>query len=154
MGNNVFSGRHQHNIDPKGRITIPTAYRETLGEKFTLGMNSEFSALVLYPADEWEAISERLSRVPISDARGMAYVRLIMSTSYTDQQLDGQGRLLLPALLRERAGLDKAIMIVGSGKILEIWDAEKFERYMASTIADLPGISGYFNERYISPVEF
>ena len=77
MAQAEFSGTYSHNIDPKGRVTIPSAYREALGERFTLGVNNDFTALALYPEAEWKLISERLKRIPISDARGMKYVRLI-----------------------------------------------------------------------------
>lgn len=146
-----FSGHYAHNIDPKGRVTIPAAYREALGESFTIGLNNQFTALALYPAEEWRQIGDRLNRIPGSDARGMAYVRLIKAFSYTDQRLDGQGRLLLPARLREKVGLDKSICFVGVGRFLEIWDETRFDAFCAQSEENFEDLMGYVNDRYFSP---
>jgi len=148
-----FFGNYSHNIDPKGRATIPSAYREALGECFTLGLNNQFTALALYPQSEWSKISERLNRIPDSDARGMAYVRLIKAFSYIDQRLDGQGRLLLPAKLREKVGLDRAICFVGAGRYLEIWDEARFDEFCSVNEANFQDLMDYVNDRYFSPSE-
>lgn len=148
MDSAEFSGNYAHNIDPKGRATIPSAYREALGESFTLGLNNQFNALALYPEQEWAQISERLNRIPVSDARGMAYVRLIKAFSYTDQRLDGQGRLLIPGTLREKVGMDRAITFVGVGRFLEIWDTARFNEFCAVSEADFANLMDYVNDRY------
>ena len=111
-----FSGNYAHTIDPKGRVTIPSAYREALGESFTIGLNNEFNAIALYPVEKWEEIGQKLERIPDSDARGMAYVRLIKAFSFPGQKLDAQGRVLLPMGLRQKAGMDKSIRFVGVGR--------------------------------------
>ena len=148
MGNAEFSGNYLHNIDPKGRVTIPSAYREALGESFTLGLNSQFTALALYPQAEWEKTSALLNRIPASDARGMAYVRLIKAFSYTDQKLDGQGRLLLPTNLRERVGMDKSITFAGVGRFLEIWDTARFNEFCMASEESFADLMDYVNDRY------
>lgn len=148
-----FSGTYSHNIDPKGRATIPSAYREALGEEFTLGLNNDFSALALYPAAQWQEISEKLNRIPVSDARGMAYVRLIKAFSYTNQKLDGQGRLLLPALLRQKAGMDREVCFVGVGRYLEIWDEARFEATVAQSEMNIEDLMEYVNDRYFDPAD-
>jgi len=148
-----FSGNYSHNIDPKGRATIPAAYRQALGECFTLGLNNQFTALALYPQSEWEEISEKLDRIPVSDARGMAYVRLIKAFSFTGQQLDGQGRLLLPANLREKVGLNREICFVGVGRFLEIWDEARFNEFCLQSETDFASLMDYVNDRYFSPSE-
>ena len=146
-----FSGNYTHNIDPKGRVTIPAAYREALGESFTIGLNNDFSTIALYPAEKWQDMSQRLDRIPDSDARGMAYVRLIKAFSFTDQQLDGQGRVLLPAGLRKKAGMEKAIRFVGVGRYLEIWDEDRFTEVSERDQLDFNGLLDYVNNRYYSP---
>lgn len=148
-----FSGTYSHNIDPKGRATIPSAYREALGEEFTLGLNNDFSALALYPKDQWQEIGERLNRIPVSDARGMAYVRLIKAFSYPGQKLDGQGRILLPAVLRQKAGMDRAICFVGVGRYLEIWDEARFEATVAQAEMNIEDLMSYVNDRYFNPAD-
>ena len=153
MANAEFSGNYSHNIDPKGRVTIPSAYREALGESFTLGLNNQFNALALYPAEEWAKTSAQLNRIPVSDARGMAYVRLIKAFSYTNQKLDGPGRLLLPALLRQKAGMDRAICFVGVGRYLEIWDEKRFEATVAQSEMNIEDLMSYVNDRYFTPTD-
>lgn len=146
-----FSGNYTHNIDPKGRVTIPAAYREALGDGFTIGLNNEFNAIALYPVEKWQDMSARLDRIPDSDVRGMAYVRLIKAFSFTDQRLDGQGRVLLPAALRQKAGMDKAIRFVGVGRYLEIWDEARFTATLAQNEMDIESLLGYVNDRYFGP---
>ena len=145
-----FSGNYTHNIDPKGRVTIPSAYREALGDGFTIGMNNEFKAVALYPLEKWADMSEKLDRIPESDAVGTAYVRLIRAFSFAAQSLDGQGRVLLPAVLREKAGMDKAIRFVGMGRYLEIWDEDRFAQVNAAAMLDIEAMLGHINERYFT----
>lgn len=149
-----FSGNYTHTIDPKGRVTIPSAYREALGEGFAIGLNNEFCAIALYPVDKWEEIGERLSRIPDSDARGMAYVRLIKAFSFPGQRLDAQGRVLLPQILRQKAGMDKAIRFVGVGRYLEIWDEAKFAAACQTAENDIESLLAYVNDRYYARKEF
>lgn len=146
-----FSGNYTHNIDPKGRATIPAAYREALGYGFTIGLNNEFNAIALYPIEKWQAMSAQLDRIPDSDARGMAYVRLIKAFSFTNQSLDGQGRVLLPAVLRQKAGMDKAIRFAGMGRWLEIWDENRFAASCEQSEMDINALLEYVNDRYFSP---
>ena len=145
------SGNYTHNIEPKGRVTIPAAYREALGYGFTIGLNNEFNAIALYPIEKWQDMSARLDRIPDSDARGMAYVRLIKAFSFTGQSLDGQGRVLLPAVLRQKAGMEKAIRFAGMGRWLEIWDEDRFAATCLETEANVGALLDYVNDRYFSP---
>ena len=146
-----FSGNYAHNIDPKGRATIPAAFRDALGEGFTIGLNNEFNAIALYPADKWREMSAMLDRIPASDARGMAYVRLVKAFSFTGQALDGQGRVLLPAVLRQKAGMDKAVRFAGMGRWLEIWDENRFTESCAQSELDIGALLDYVNDRYYTP---
>ena len=146
-----FSGNYTHNIDPKGRATIPAAYREALGDNFTIGLNNDFSAIALYPADKWEDMSAKLDRIPDTDARGRAYVRLIQAFSFTNQSLDSQGRVLLPQVLRQKAGMDKAIRFSGMGRYLEIWDEARFMATVEAAETDVAALLEYIDERYFNP---
>ena len=153
MSASEFSGNYAHTIDPKGRVTIPSAYREALGESFTIGLNNEFNAIALYPVQKWEEIGQKLERIPDSDARGMAYVRLIKAFSFPHQKLDGQGRVLLPALLRQKVGMERAICFVGIGRYLEIWDEARFAQVCAQSEENIEDLMSYVNDRYYSPSE-
>ena len=148
MGSFEFSGNYTHNIDPKGRATIPAAFREALAGGFTIGLNNDFSAIALYPVEKWEEIGERLDRIPDSDAQGMAYVRLIKAFSFPGQMLDNQGRVLLPQGLRQQAGMEKAIRFVGVGRYLEIWDEDRFMQQYLSAKQNVADLMAYVNDRY------
>ena len=142
MSASEFSGNYAHTIDPKGRVTIPSAYREALGDTFTIA---------LYPVEKWEEIGKKLERIPDSDARGMAYVRLIKAFSFPGQKLDAQGRVLLPMGLRQKAGMDKAIRFVGVGRYLEIWDEARFAATCEMAENDIEQLLSYVNDRYYGP---
>ena len=79
----AFSGNFAHTIDPKGRVTIPAAYREALSGGFTIGLNNQFAAIALYPKEKWAQKCEQLSRIPESDVKGTRYVRLITGNSFS-----------------------------------------------------------------------
>ena len=145
-----LSGNYAHNIDPKGRATIPSAFREAFDGPFTVGLNNDFNAIALYPAEKWAEIGRRLSRIPESDAQGMAYVRLIKGFSFSGQTLDGQGRVLLPQALRQQTGLERAVRFVGLGSYLEIWDEERFLRQYLQTRDNAEALMAYVNNRYFS----
>lgn len=143
-----FSGNFAHNIDPKGRVTIPAAYREALSDGFTIGLNNQFAAIALYPKAKWEEKCEQLSRIPESDIKGTRYVRLITGNSFSDCELDGQGRVLLPATLRQKAGLDKAIRFVGMGQYLEIWDESRYVAENEQDECNIDDLLDYVNGQY------
>ena len=143
-----FSGNFAHNIDPKGRVTIPAAYREALSGGFTIGLNNQFAAIALYPKAKWEEKCEQLSRIPESDIKGTRYVRLITGNSFSDCELDGQGRVLLPATLRQKAGLDKAIRFVGMGQYLEIWDESRYVAENEQDECNIDDLLDYVNGQY------
>ena len=146
-----FSGNYTHTIDPKGRVTIPAAYREGLADGFTIGLNNDFTAIALYPKDKWQQIGDNLDKIPDTDARGMAYVRLIKAFSFTNQQLDGQGRVLLPVVLRQKVKMDKAIRFAGVGRYLELWDEERFNASCMNTEENIDDVLAYVNNQYFSP---
>ena len=145
-----FSGNYTHNIDPKGRATIPAVFREALSEGFTLGLNNEFNAVALYPREKWYEMRQKLDRIPDSDARAMGYVRTINMYSFPGQTLDNQGRILIPTALRQKAKLEKAIRFVGMGRYLEVWAEGVFMEQYNSTIENIADLMAYVNERYFA----
>lgn len=149
----VFSGNWAHTMDAKGRVTIPASYREVLGEGFTIGLNSELSAIALYPAAHWRNIEEDLSKIPVTDARGMRYVRMTIGNSFPDCQLDAQGRVLLPPTLRQKVGLDKGVRFVGVGRSLEVWDEARYISETEAAEQSSAQLLEYVNDRYYGPKE-
>lgn len=146
-----FSGNFAHTIDPKGRVTIPAAFREALAHGFTIGLNNQFAAIALYPTAKWEAKCAQLSRIPESDIKGTKYVRLITGNSFSNCELDSQGRVLLPATLRQKAGLDKEIRFVGMGQYMEIWDEERYVVESGNSEESVLELLNYVNEHYYQP---
>lgn len=147
----AFSGNSAHTMDAKGRVTIPTAYRDALGDNFTIGLNNELTAIALYPRERWQAIEEDLNKIPSTDVRGMRYVRMINGNSFPDCLLDGQGRVLVPAALRQKAGLDKNVRFVGVGQSLEIWDEARYVRESESAELSSAELLSYVNDMYYKP---
>ena len=143
-----FSGNFAHTIDPKGRVTIPSAYRDILESGFTIGLNNQFAAIALYPKEKWAQKCRQLARIPESDIKGTRYVRLITGNSFSGCELDGQGRILLPATLRQKVGMDKNIRFVGMGEYLEIWDERRYLSECEMSEGSIDDLLNYVNDQY------
>jgi MraZ protein len=120
----MFMGEFDHSIDAKGRIIIPSKFREDLGDLFyiTLGLDG---CLFAYPKKEWLSFVEELNKLPGTlEARRLQ--RYFMAKA-AECEIDKQGRILIPAKLRESAGLDKDIVFVGVLNKIEIWSKERWE---------------------------
>jgi len=126
----MFRGVSQLSLDAKGRIAVPARYRELLsanGEGRMVVTVDRDGCLLLYPAPEWERIEQALMSRPNMNPQVRKLQRLLVGHA-TECELDGQGRLLLPPPLREFAGLDKRVVLVGQGNKFEIWDEDAWSR--------------------------
>lgn len=121
-------GEYRHAIDEKGRLTLPARIREQLGPEFvaTKGLDG---CLFLYPSGEWAALESRLRALPVTQKDARAFVRLLFAGA-CECRPDAQGRVLLPATLREYAGLGREGVIVGVSSRVEVWQPEAWERYV------------------------
>lgn len=120
----MFMGEFNHSIDAKGRIIIPAKFREDLGDIFyiTLGLDG---CLFAYPKEEWLLFVEKLKTLPgTKEARQLQ--RYFMSCA-AECEVDKQGRILIPAKLREVAAMDKDIVFVGVLNKVEIWSKERWD---------------------------
>ncbi|MDL2318880.1 division/cell wall cluster transcriptional repressor MraZ [Eubacteriales bacterium OttesenSCG-928-A19] len=144
----VFTGMYSHSLDAKGRVIIPASYREKLGKGFTITINSSLDALVIYPADKWEAVYEQLVAVRDTDAMGMDYKRYLVANAQTDVDMDAQGRVLLPANLREEGGLIKDVTFVGMLDYVELWDTTALAEKKANTRASFAKHRRHMDETY------
>ena len=117
-----FMGRFNHSVDAKGRVILPSKFREKLGEEFvmTLGLDG---CLFVYPNEQWEILAEQLSNLP-STKEGREFQRYFYENAVSCE-IDKQGRVLIPADLRSAAGLTKDIVFIGMNKRIEIWDKER-----------------------------
>jgi MraZ protein len=115
----MFLGSFTHTLDDKGRLTIPAKYRPELaaGVVVTRGLDRN---LVIYPADEWQRMSERIRQLPYTDKNARDFRRLVFALA-TDAVPDKQGRILIPAELREYAGIDGEAVVVGMDSTIEVW---------------------------------
>jgi MraZ protein len=123
----MFMGEYQHTIDPKGRLIVPAKLREGLGEKFvaTKGLDN---CLFVYPMDEWKLMEQKLKSLPFTRADARSFVRFFFSGA-TECEVDKQGRILIPANLREYAKLDKDVVLLGVSSRVEIWSKDLWGTY-------------------------
>lgn len=121
----MFLGEYTHNIDDKGRLTIPAKYRSDLaaGLVVTRGFDQN---LVVYPLSGWQKLAERILRKPLSDQHVRQFRRLVFSGA-TDLTPDRQGRILVPAFLRDYAAITTEAVIVGMFDHLEVWNTEAWK---------------------------
>lgn len=125
----MFRGITSINIDVKGRMAIPSRYRPAIVDKsegaMIVTIDTEDPCLLLYTRDEWEVIEAKLEALPSFNPQTRRIQRLLIGHA-TEVDMDKQGRLLLPPLLREYAGIDKVMMLVGQGKKFEIWGEDQW----------------------------
>ncbi|MCD8512115.1 MAG: division/cell wall cluster transcriptional repressor MraZ [Nitrincola sp.] len=121
----MFRGVNPINLDTKGRMAIPARYRDMIashcGNQMVATIDTESRCLLLYPLPEWEEIQAQIEALPSFNKVARRIQRLLIGHA-TDLELDASGRLLLPASLRDYAGLDKKIVLLGQGRKFEIWD--------------------------------
>ncbi|MFV1982426.1 MAG: division/cell wall cluster transcriptional repressor MraZ [Thiohalomonadales bacterium] len=124
----MFRGVNTLNLDAKGRMAMPSRYREQISEqsdgKLIVTVDRDH-CLLLYPLPEWEEIERKLVRLPSLNKQARRMQRLLIGHA-TDCDLDNSGRLLLPPPLREFAELEKRIVLIGQGNKFEIWDEDKW----------------------------
>lgn len=120
-------GTHRYQLDPKGRVSLPLRFREAFadGAVLTLGQDG---CLFCFPRAEWEARSEEVRGLPLSDPQGRAYARVFFGKA-EPVELDGQGRLLIPQRLRAEVGVGRDVVVLGVMDRMEVWDREAYERY-------------------------
>lgn len=123
----MFIGEHQHTVDSKGRLIIPSKFRDDLGEEFVITKGLD-SCLFVYPKDEWKILEDKLKALPLTNRDARAFIRFFFSGA-SECTLDKQGRVLIPANLREHSQLDKDAIIIGVATRLEIWGKEEWEAY-------------------------
>lgn len=139
----MFLGQFSYTLDSKGRLTIPSRFREELPAEVvvTRGMDR---CLVLYPIDVWKEISGKVTSLSITDPRARSLRRLLFADAI-NLELDRQGRVLIPDRLRDYAGLELSsdVVIVGLDSFVELWDPERWHKQNDSqmeTLGDDPAI--------------
>ena len=120
----MFMGEYSHTIDTKGRLIIPSRFREELGETFVVTKGLD-GCLFVFSDDEWKAFEIKLKSLPLTNKNARQFARFFVAGA-TPCELDKQGRILLPATLREFAGLEKDVVLTGMLNRIEIWSKEKW----------------------------
>jgi len=135
----MFMGEYQHTIDDKNRLIIPARFREGLGEKFVMTKGLD-NCLFIYPRDEWEKLEQKLKALPFTKADARAFVRFFFSGA-TECDLDKQGRVLVPQVLREHAKLVKDVVVIGVSTRVEVWSKEVWEKYSEEAQKDYEALA-------------
>ena len=127
----MFLGEYQHNLDIKGRVAIPSKFRQQLSGKaiITRGLDR---CLFVFTDKEWEIFAQKIIALPIARSDSRAFTRLMLAEA-TDVEVDKQGRVLVPAYLREYAHLKKEAIITGLYNRFEIWNLDNWKEYKART---------------------
>ena len=136
----MFRGRYQHTIDPKGRVSIPSKYRDLLAQYdgSTLVLVPNGHAVEVHPLEEWERIESRFNEKSIFDPELRKVGRLYISRA-REVELDGAGRILIPPDTRTQGGLGREVMLIGIGRrFFEMWDRGRFEEYERTNGDGLP----------------
>ncbi len=120
----MFRGVNVINLDPKGRMAMPSRYRDQLvseyGGRLVATIDPMAKCLLLYPVDTWEEIQTKIEALSSFNADTRKFQRMMIGYA-TDVEMDGSGRILLSQVLRNHAELDKHVALVGQGKKLELW---------------------------------
>lgn len=126
----MFMGEFKHTLDTKGRLIIPAKFREELGDKFviTRGMDG---CLFGYTQTEWALLEDNLKTLPLTKKDSRAFVRFLYSAA-TECEFDKQGRINIPASLREHADLEKKCVLVGVSNRFEVWSEERWNSFTES----------------------
>lgn len=123
----MFMGEYQHNVDPKGRLIIPSKFREHLEDCFVLTRGLD-NCLFGYPMNEWRKLEEKLKELPVTKKDARAFTRFFFSGA-TEVEIDKQGRINIPSNLRSYAKMDKECIVLGVSNRLEIWAKDAWDNY-------------------------
>lgn len=129
----MLTGEYFHNIDDKGRMIFPSKLRDDLGEQFYITRWLD-DCLVVFSQEEWDNICQKLKEQPMGRSRDIQ--RFLFANACTVEP-DKQGRILIPANLRERAGITKDVAVIGVLNRAEIWDKERWIKMADSIDADV-----------------
>ena len=141
----MLIGEYHHSIDEKGRIIIPSKFREELGDLFIVTRGLE-NCLFVYSNDNWNAICEKLNSLPFTKKDARVFNRFFMSGA-TEVELDKQGRANISTPLIQYANLKKDCVVIGTGDRLEIWSQEDWDEFFNSNKDNMSDIAeNLFNE--------
>ena len=139
----MFRGRYEHTIDSKGRLSIPSKFREILVTNYDerLIVTNFDNCLWAYPVREWKTVEEKVASLPQFKPEVKNLQRFLISAA-TECPLDPNGRIIIPPTLRRYAGLSQDVVLVGMTQRIEVWSAERWQKVFESAEKDLLGDDG------------
>jgi len=135
----MLLGTFSPKLDEKGRVILPAKFREELADGLVITRGQE-RCLYVFSRAEFEAMHERIAQAPITSRQGRDFLRVFLSGAH-DETPDRQGRVGIPANLREYAGLDHELAFIGTGSRAEIWDAAAWSAYLAEQETQFASVS-------------
>lgn len=142
----MFMGEYNHTIDAKGRLIVPAKFREALGDEFVVTRGLD-DCLFVFPNEGWKVFEEKLSTLPVANKNARRFARFFLSGAAT-VELDKQGRILIPATLREYGALEKEVVFIGVANRVEIWSKERWEN--SAVMDDMDEIAESMDELGLS----
>ena len=135
----MLMGEYNHTIDAKGRLIVPETFREILGDEFVVTKGLD-NCLFVYPNDEWQKFEEKLQTLPLTNKNARQFTRFFLAGA-ASVEVDKQGRILLPSVLREFAGLEKDVVLVGVASRIEIWSRDRWNESISTYDDDMDEVA-------------
>jgi MraZ protein len=127
----MFLGQYEHSLDKKGRIIMPSRFREDLGDPFVITFGLD-RCLFVYPMEEWQKLANNLQALPFGKKDARAFSRTLASRALISH-FDQQGRVVISRYLRDYAEINSNVMIIGVFERIEIWDLDRWRGYAEET---------------------
>lgn len=139
----MFLGEYQHTLDAKGRLILPSAFRDSLagGLVLTVGVDN---CLTVHPREDWERVLSGLRSLRTTDRRERMFARVMTSSAHAEE-LDRQGRITIPSRLRDYASLDRDVTVVGADARVELWDTVRWDGYREQAMAEFADTDSPFD---------
>jgi transcriptional regulator MraZ len=134
----MFLGTHTPRLDEKGRLILPAKFRDGLADGVVITKGQD-RCLYVFPTEEFRRLAEQLEAQPVTHKATRAYGRVFFAGAH-DEVPDKQGRVSIPAHLREYAGLDRDVVVIGASSRVEIWDQQAWQSYLATSEDAFAGI--------------
>ena len=144
----MLTGEFNHNIDAKGRLIIPSKFREILGENYVITKGLD-GCLFLYSVAEWEKFEDKLRTLPLVNKDARVFKRFFLGSA-VDGSIDKQGRILVSSALRDFARLEKEVVLIGVLDKVEIWDRAEWNKNNAAIENNMEDIASHMEELGLS----
>ena len=134
----MFLGQYSHALDSKGRLTVPARFREELEAGLVMTQGYE-PCLLVYPQTSWMALAQKVAQMSAASSMARSYARLIFGNAF-EAIPDKMGRILIPTVLRDYAGIQEEAVVVGVNSYIEVWSPIRWRETMEHDYENLPNI--------------